>query len=147
MKYTQSIEINLPRERVVELFDNPENLKQWMKGLQTFESVSGTPGQEGAKSKLTFDMGGRKMEMLETITVRDLPNEFSGTYEGPGTWSLTRNLFEDLGNGRTRITAENEFRFDSLPMKIFGLLLPWMFKAQSMQYLKDFKTFAEAQGN
>ncbi len=54
---------------------------KWMNGLEKFEPISGNPGQVGAKSKLTFKMKNRKMEMIEAIRVKDLPREFSGTYE------------------------------------------------------------------
>ena len=57
MKYTTEIEIEKPIEKVIELFDNPDNLKKWMEGLQSFEHLSGTPGQPGAKSRLFFKMG------------------------------------------------------------------------------------------
>ena len=33
MKYTTEIEINKPVKKVVELFDNPANLKEWMEGF------------------------------------------------------------------------------------------------------------------
>ncbi|MCY1660222.1 SRPBCC family protein [Chryseobacterium sp. SL1] len=45
MKYTSEIEINSPVDRVIELFDNPNNMDKWMKGLQSFEPISGKPGQ------------------------------------------------------------------------------------------------------
>ena len=60
------------------LFDNPDNMKYWQKGLQSFEHVSGTPGQPGAVSKLIYKMGNRMVEMKETITERDLPKTFAG---------------------------------------------------------------------
>jgi carbon monoxide dehydrogenase subunit G len=40
MKYTSEIEINSPIDSVIELFDNPDNMEKWMKGLQTFEPIS-----------------------------------------------------------------------------------------------------------
>ena len=43
MKYENSIVIQLPVARVIELFDNPDNMQYWQKGLQSFEHVSGTP--------------------------------------------------------------------------------------------------------
>ncbi len=49
--YTVEIEIALPRDRVIELFDNAENLLKWQKGLQSFEHISGEPGQPGTTSK------------------------------------------------------------------------------------------------
>ena len=30
MKYTSEIEINSPVARVIEIFDNPDNMDQWM---------------------------------------------------------------------------------------------------------------------
>ena len=84
MKYEVQIEINQPIDRVIELFDSTENLYKWQEGLKEFKHLEGEPGQVGAKSQLRFEMGKRKIEMTETITVRDLPNEFSGTYEAKG---------------------------------------------------------------
>ncbi len=142
MKYSSEIIINLPIERVVALFDNPDNMKKWMEGLVSFEPLSGVPGQVGARSKLRFKMGRRDIDMVETITVRNLPAEFSGTYEAKGVFNLVSNKFTDLGNGRTKYTSEQEFRFSGF-MKIIGMLMPGAFKKQSVKYLEDFKRFVE----
>lgn len=143
MKYTVSIDIHKPLDFVIQTFDDPENLKRWMVGLQSFEPISGTPGQPGAKSKLTFDMNGRKMEMVETITVRNLPKEFSGTYEVGGIWNLVQNQFEAVSPSLTRYTSVQEFRLKA-PMKWFSLLLQPMFRKQSLQHMQNFKQFTES---
>ncbi|MFN0276860.1 MAG: SRPBCC family protein [Chitinophagales bacterium] len=143
MKYTSEIEINKPRETVVALFDNPDNMKEWMPGLISFEALSGTPGQKGAKSKLKFDMNGRKIEMIETITVRNLPDEFSGTYEAKGVWNSVSNRFIALSADKTKWVIENEFKFSGFMMKLIGFLMPGAFKKTSMKYLELFKAFAE----
>jgi hypothetical protein len=57
--YTVEIEIDLPRDQVIALFDNTENLFKWQTGLKDFEHISGEPGQPGAKSKLTYLYGKR----------------------------------------------------------------------------------------
>jgi carbon monoxide dehydrogenase subunit G len=142
MKYTSEIEINQPIDKVITAFDNPDNMKKWMEGLQSFEHISGTPGQVGAKSRLKFKMGKREMEMIETITVKDLPREFSGTYEMNGVFNSVKNKFVALSDNRTKHISEQEFQFKGF-MKLFGLLMPGMFKKQSMKYLRDFKNFAE----
>jgi len=142
MKYTSEIEINKPVDRVIELFDNPSNMDKWMKGLQSFEPISGKPGQVGAKSRLNFKMGKREIEMIETITVRNLPDEFSGTYEAKGVFNVVKNKFISLPDNRTKYVSEQEFQFKGF-MKIIGILMPSAFKKQSMQYLIDFKNFVE----
>lgn len=143
MKYTQEIIINKPIKEVVALFDNPKNLYEWMEGLQKFEHLSGTPGEPGAKSKLLFKMGNREIEMIETITVRDLPTEFSGTYEANGVFNIQKNKFISIADNQTKHVTENEFQFKGVMMKLMGFLMPGAFKKQSYKYLKAFKTFAE----
>lgn len=145
MKFTCEIEIGLPVSRVVELFDNIDNLKHWQPGLVSFDSLSGTPGQPGAKSRLKYIMGKREIEMIETITVRNLPHEFSGTYEAKGVWNEAKNFFIPLDEHRTLYKCENEFRFSGF-MKIIGFLMPGAFKKESMKYLVQFKEFAEKAG-
>lgn len=142
MKYAVDIEINLPRERVIELFDNADNMSKWMEGLQSFEHLSGEPGQVGAKSKLVFKMGKRDIEMVETVTVRNLPEEFSGTYDANGVHNIVTNKFFVLPNGHTKYLTEQEFQFKGF-MKIIGFLFPGAFKKQSLKYLVDFKRYAE----
>jgi len=142
MKYTVEIEINKPIDQVIELFDNPSNMKEWMKGLESFEHLSGIPGQPGAKSRLKFKMGKREIEMIETITVRNLPDEFSGTYDAKGVFNVVKIKFVKLSESKTKYISEQEFRFSGF-MKLFGLLMPSAFKKQTLIYLEDFKKFAE----
>lgn len=144
MKYTCEIEIGLPVSRVVELFDSVENLKKWQPGFVSFEPISGMTGQVGAKSLLKYKMGKREIEMIETITVKNLPHEFSGTYEAKGVWNEAKNFFIPLGANKTLYKSENEFRFSGF-MKLIGLLMPGAFKKQSMKYLELFKKFAESE--
>ncbi|MEB8330525.1 SRPBCC family protein [Flavobacteriaceae bacterium KMM 6897] len=144
MKYTVSIDIDKPIDKVIDLFDNPDNLKKWMEGLQSFEHLSGTPGQVGARSKLVYKMGKRDIEMIETVTVRKLPQEFSGTYEAEGVFNIVKNKFVQLSDTRTKYISEQEFEFKGM-MKIVAFLMPWAFKKQSMKYLKAFKQYAEGQ--
>ena len=76
MRYTCEISINLPRDKVIELFDNPDNLAKWQKGLKSFTLESGQEGMPGAKSRLVYDMNGKNIEMIETIITRNLPMNF-----------------------------------------------------------------------
>ena len=142
MKYKQSIIVNLPIEKVIELFDNPDNMKYWQEGFISFEHLSGEPGHTGAKSKLKYKMGKNEIEMIETITVRDLPREFSAIYEAKGVWNEVKNYFEPIDANSTKWTSENTFNFKGF-MKIIAFLMPGMFKKQSYKFMEDFKKFAE----
>ena len=143
MKYSVEIEVGLSRDKFIELFDDPKNLPKWQKGFLSIEHLSGEPGQEGAKSKLEFAFGKRKMVMIETIAKRSLPDEFNGTYEAPGVFNWVNNRFIELGPERTKWISENEFRFTTLFMKAMGLLMKSAFPKQSLAFMNDFKAFAE----
>jgi len=142
MKYTCEIEIDLPREKMVALFDNPDNMKFWMPGFVSMTPLTGTPGREGVQSLLKFKMGKRDIEMIESITKRNLPEEFNGTYETKGVFNIQNNRFVSLGPSKTKWISESECRFSGY-MKIFGFLMPGAFKKQSYKYLVHFKEFAE----
>ena len=142
MRYTNEIEIALPRERVVELFDDVDNLYKWQRGLKSFKHVSGEPGQPGARSEMIFQMGKRTVEMIETIVARDLPDRFSATFDAKGVRNLVENTFEDLDGERTRWVSHNEFQFKGF-MKVMAFLMKGAFPKQSLKFMQDFKAFAE----
>ena len=143
MKYTREVVIDLPRDRVIELFDDADNLPKWQDGLQRFEHVSGEPGQPGAKSRLVYDHRGRRWELFETITERNLPDEFTAIYETEGVWNLMKNRFEEEGPNRTRWIAESDFRSSGLTMRLMSIFLRPIFTSRTMKTLRDFKAFAE----
>jgi len=137
-----SIEINVPIDEVVKRFDDPTKMKEWMTGLVSFETIEGEQGQVGATSKLVFQMGKRTVEMIETITVRDLPKRFDGNYLAKGVYNEVGNVFEAKDAHTTIYTSEQFFEFKG-GMKLIGWLFPKTFKKQSKKYLQDFKAFVE----
>lgn len=142
MKYSCEVEIDLNIDQVIKLFDNPENLREWQPALLSFEPLSGKPGYPGAKSRLKFKIANQDIEMIETVTVRNLPHEYSGTYDSKGVFNIVKNSFTALSPTRTRFVSDQEFRFSGF-MKAVGLMMPDLFKNTSRQYLQNFKEFAE----
>ena len=143
MQYIVDTIIDRPVDEVVSLFDSTENLKEWMEGLEEFEHLEGTPGEVGARSRLRFKMGEKEVEMIETIIEKNLPAEFTGTYTTEGVFNSNRIGFQSTGANQTRMTMNTEFKFESLPMKLMGLFVPFIFKKQSRKNLEAFKAFAE----
>lgn len=143
MKYTTEITIDAPRDKVIDKLDNAENMKHWQRGLVEYKVLSGTPGQEGAKMELHYDMGKRKLVLIETIIKNKLPFEWHATYDTKGVHNIQKNYFHELEDGRTKWISEAEFQFSGLMMKIMAFLMPGAFKKQSMKYARDFKAFVE----
>ena len=138
MRYKCEIEIDLPREEMIAKLDSAENMYKWQKGLISHEFLKGEPGEVGSTMKLKYKMGKREVEMVETIVKKNLPDEWVMQYEAKGVHNEVGNHFIDLGNGKTKWVTDNYFKMKGM-MKIFAVLMPGMFKKQSMKYLQDFK--------
>ena len=147
MRYTVSIGIAQPRERVVRLLADPAHLPEWLRGLVLHEPVSGVHGQVGTESRVVLQMGQQKMECTETITRREPANlhgiprdsvvHFDREIVAKGMWSAVRDRLTTLW------AQESEYRFSGLPMRLAGPLMRGAFRKQSQQHMQDFKAFAE----
>lgn len=143
MKYTTEIKVCVPLVEFVKKMDNTENLKHWQKGLSSAEHLSGDPGELGAKMKLTYTFGKRKMELIETVTKRNFPREFHANYKSNSAQNIQQNYFESTKDDCTLWRSKNEFIPLNLVMRILMFLMPSTFKKQTLKYMRDFKDFAE----
>lgn len=142
MKLMNSVEINKPMQEVLELFKNPDNRRHWMEGFVSSTLLSGTEGQPGAKSKLKFIIGKRKLEMIETLLVNKLPDEYTCSYEGNGVFNSVKCMIAEITDTKTDFCIVQEFQFKGF-MKVIGFLMPGAFRKQAIKSLEDFKRFAE----
>ncbi|MBL86744.1 MAG: hypothetical protein CMO82_08820 [Winogradskyella sp.] len=143
MKYTTEIIIEKPLQEVAKKMNSAENMKHWQEGLISAEHISGTPGEFGAKMKLKYQLGKRKMELIETITKQDFPNEFHATYTTKGVRNIQQNYFETTPEGHTKWISKNEFQPTTFMMNAMLFLMPRAFKKQTKKYMDNFKNFAE----
>ncbi|MGB7448778.1 MAG: SRPBCC family protein [Ornithinimicrobium sp.] len=152
MKYTIPIEIALPRQRVIELLEDPAHRPKWLRGLVSHELVHGVDGQVGAESRIVFQSGKQTMECTETITGRepanphDVPSDRGIHYEreilAEDMWNAAREHLTEAGPESTLWVSENEYRFTGL-MRLMAPLMRVSFIKQSRQHMEDFKAFAE----
>ncbi len=144
MKFNCTVQINLPINKVIELFDDVDNLDKWQDGFVSFEHLSGTPGTPGAKSKMVYKIGKRDMELIETIVVKNLPTEFTGIYEAKTMTNTMKNYFTSINGNQTKYDVEIEYtKFNGLMIKMMVFLMPGLFKKQTQKWLNQFKEFAE----
>ena len=143
MKYSNEVVINLPLKKVITLFDSEENLFKWQPELLSLEHLSGEKGKAGSKTTMKYKMGKREIDMIETITLNDLPREFTATYEAKGVWNEMKNVFEEIDAKSTLWRSDSYFKFSGF-MKLMGFFMPGAFKKQSQQALDRFKAFAES---
>jgi len=153
MKYADSIEIALPRERVAQLLADPSHLPKWLRGMVLHEPLGGMHGHVGTVSRVVMQMGQQKMEATETITRREPTNlheiprdsvvHFDREIVATGMWSAAREQLTEAGPETTLWVEENEYRFSGLPMRLVALFMRGAFRKQSQQHMQDFKAFVE----
>jgi hypothetical protein len=137
------VDINLPREQVITLFDNPDNMQHWQDGFVSFERLTGGIREIGSTAKITYNNKGREMILQETLEVYNLPEEMTGFYEHKMMDNKMQNLFEELSSDKTRWTANIHYTRMAFIMKLMGWIKPSMFKNQVQKWMDQFKAFVE----
>ena len=144
MKFNCSVTIDAPIDKVLDLFVDTENLKEWQDGFVRMEHQSGNPGEPGAKSLMVYNINNREIELIETIEVNNLPEEFTAVYEAKTMVNTMTSRFVDLMDGRTRYDAWlHYYQFNGLMPKIMAFLMPGMFRKQTLKWLFQFRDFVE----
>lgn len=144
MKFTCSVDIKLPRTKVVALWENEDNLKEWQDGFLGFEHISGAPGEVGSKLLMKYKNGKREMELEETILVNDLPEMFTGQYVHTHMTNTMENVFTELDASNTRWTANLDYSIlNGFMIRLIAKIFPGLFKKQTQKWLDQFKEFAE----
>jgi len=94
MKYSTEVLVELTRDEFIKKLDNADNMKNWMRGLVSYEQLSGELGREGALMNMKFKMGKRDLEMVETIIKRNMPEEMHMVYDTKGIHNIQKNFFK-----------------------------------------------------
>jgi hypothetical protein len=143
MKFKLELSLNKPRAEVWRIFDDPNNLNKWQPSLINIERVSGTTGQPGAITKLTFRSGEREFGLLEKVTLRAEPERLDEVYENEYAENVLNNTFLEQGEDITLWKVEVIFKFKTLFMKIVGLLKKKNFVIRTQRDMERFKALVE----
>lgn len=141
----QEVLIQCPIAYCMQLFKDQNNFRHWQKGLISFKNESGVPGSVNSTRSMIIKTGGIKIKMKEKITLVDLPHKWEATYTTKGITNYQKNRFTATainGVAATKWESFCEFKFSGM-MKLVARTHPDIFKAQTLQHMKDFKTFAE----
>jgi hypothetical protein len=139
------VEINLPISKVVELFMDKANFKEWKKGFISYDHIKGTPGELGAVTKLVTSQG----TMYCQIIAKNLPFEIIETYEhkrGDKTTMVHKavNKFVRMSDHTTLFEVNTEvIEVHGAMLKLIMKLMAKAGERYSQQQLNQFKVFAE----
>ena len=147
IKYSEEIVINSNIEKVIDLFDNPYNMKQYMYGFESYTIVKGNINEIGTISEINinFNDNGKKESkiiMIEEILSNNLPTEKKLQYTSNGILNIVTNKFEKISDNQTKFINEQEFVFNTY-MKLLFYFSKSSLKYQTRLYLNNFKDFVE----
>lgn len=143
MKFKLELTINRHRASVWKAFDNPHNMSNWQPSLKRIELLSGTQGQPGAVSKLTYEESGREFSLVEKVTYREEPHRLDGVYENEFADNPIRNTFIEQGENETLWVVETEFKFKTPLMKLLGPIMKKNFVRRTQRDMERFKKLVE----
>lgn len=141
MKYTCEIVIDLPRDKVLELFKNREFNMTWQEGLKRMELLEGEAFKTGAVTRYIFDSKGKDFEIIETILDHGTPEIYDALYVAKNVKNWWTNRLIDKGH-QTHWISYNEFRMSG-HMWFVSLFGKHLFVKKTMKDMKRFKTLAE----
>ncbi len=144
MKFSCSVDINAPIDKVVALFNDPAHFKDWQSGFISYEPFSGAARMAGAKARVNYINGKHKIELVETIQVMNLPTEMTALYEHKHMVNDMTSSFVELPGQKTRYTTSTSYvKFRGFIPSLMAFLMPGMFRKQSQKWLDQFKVFVE----
>jgi|TARA_B100001093_G_scaffold455381_1_gene465529 hypothetical protein len=149
IKYSEEIVIDSNIDKVIELFDNPQNMKQYIYGFESYTVINGNKNEIGTISEINinFNDNGKKESkiiMTEEIISNNLPIEKKLQYTSNGILNIVTNRFEKISEYETRFINEQEFVFNTY-MKLLFYFSKSSLKYQTKMYLNNFKDFVENQ--
>jgi uncharacterized protein YndB with AHSA1/START domain len=108
-------EFDAPRERVWDAFTNPELIPQWWGPRETTTTVDKLEARTGGDWRFVHqNADGTETAFRGTFREVTPPERISWTFEWdgmPGYVSVDQTEFEDLGDGRTKVTTTSTFLF------------------------------------
>ncbi|ARN76551.1 hypothetical protein BST97_00210 [Nonlabens spongiae] len=145
----QEIIVELPIDKVMELFQKQEYFKEWQKGLVSFKNITPLIGQVGSKREMKIKLAGTSITMEEEILKTDLPHAWEAVYRSKGVRNFQYNRFREseitTSTSTKKVTIWNSrsiFKFTGF-MRLIARSKPDLFQKQTISFMKDFKTFAE----
>jgi len=107
MRFSSSVEINAPVEKVWSLIDKLEEWPQWMQSIKKIERVSEGPLAVGSQLSVTAKANRLTVNLLMTIS--EFVPERSVVMQGRALGTkLTRFYFLEPVNGKTKVTIGGE---------------------------------------
>ena len=141
-KYTAQVSINKPITEVFEVFNNPENSKNWIPEIKFFEVINNNPGKIGSMYKIVIDNKGSDINMTEKVLAYVPNQKITLLFNAENMLKTDDYLFTEKGN-TTTLTLRASCQSETYLMACIFPYFKGTFKKQDQAYLTNFKKFIE----
>lgn len=144
-KSTYSQLINAPIEKVFEVVDSDNHIKNWMEGFieNVYEKDFDTNHPVGGKFKQKLKEGGKIQEYDGQIISYNRPKELGIRLMSPSFDVDVYYRFFSEGNEKTRLEYECNLKMHSFIAQIMGSLFSWFTKRIHIKQINALKSYAE----
>ncbi|QTE22643.1 SRPBCC family protein [Polaribacter cellanae] len=141
-KYTAQVSIDKPVEEVFNQFNEPENMKNWIPEIKSFETINKNQGITGSVYKLVVNNQGQDITMTEKVMAY-VPNEkVTLFFDAENMLKKDDYIFTEK-EGVTTVTLNASCRSDSYVMACMFPYFKGTFQEQDQTYLNNFKKYIE----
>lgn len=125
MQTEASVVVNRPIEVVFDYTN--DHVTEWSKTAVEQEVLEKTPQGVGTRFRMVTEDRGRRMEFEGVVTRYDRPRASAVRLEGKAFDIVAEYSFEDLGDGRTRVTQRATIHGKGLTRMVLALF-GWLMK-------------------
>lgn len=143
MKIESQVDVAKPIQEVWEWTDDPDNLKQWQKGFQRYELISGDMGEVGMVAHQHYKEGKREFYLRETLLEKDAPHHAQLELHHKTMTSIIDMNFVETGEQSTRVSCICDIELKGI-WKIIGPLMRKAFQKRQDEGFEMMKTAVEA---
>jgi len=142
MRSVIELEINAPREKVAELFDNPRMFPRWMDEVERVEPVSSSSRVPLGSEFRIVPKEGRRVFRGRFLR-REPPYRTRLLLDAPTVRVDVRGTFVKLSEERTKLISEEVVGFKGLFGRLLGFLGRRAIRRAHRRHMESFKRFAE----
>lgn len=143
-KYTAEVAVNKPLSEVFKVFNDSENIKNWIPEIKSFDVVNENPGKTGSVYKIVVDSNGQEITMTEKV-IAFVPNEkVTLFFDAENMLKTNDYIFTEKG-GVTTVALSSSCQSDSYIMACMFPFFKGTFQEQDQSYLNNFKDYIEKQ--
>jgi hypothetical protein len=134
MRTAASVEIDRPIDEVFEYTN--DNVAEWSITVVEDEVINSTPERVGSTFRCVTEDRGCRMEFAGEVVCWEPPNRSAVYLAGKQFDIAAAYQFEDIGNGRTRVSEDAVISPKGFT-KVFFALFGWMFRSSGCKAMEN----------